>query len=58
MKKLDDVSTRELLETLRRRHGQHGPAPDDHLAADADHLLSCVGGEILDYPYVLPAVAP
>lgn len=49
MKKLDDVSTRELLETLKRR-GLY-VTPDDHLAKDAEHLLGCLASEILDYPF-------
>lgn len=49
MKKLDNVSTRELLETLKRR-GQ-GITKDAHLAADAAHLLKCLSDEVLDYPF-------
>jgi hypothetical protein len=57
MNKLDNVSTRELLETLKRR-GQrallfdYGSHQDNvHLVADAEHLLKCLNAEVLDYPY-------
>jgi len=51
MKKLDDVSTRELLETLRRRGAVAGPTPDEHLEADAEHLIKCLSPRVLNYPY-------
>jgi hypothetical protein len=56
MKKLDDVSTRELLETLRRRgasaaYSKETAADGAHLRDDAAHLVSCLGDEVLNYPY-------
>lgn len=51
MRKLDDVSTRELLATIKRRAAPTGPTPDPLLAADVDNLVEVTPAEVLDYPY-------
>lgn len=48
---LSQVSTRELLEALKRRGSAHRGTDGDHLEADADHLLKCLGDEVLNYPF-------
>jgi len=53
---LSHVSTRELLETLRKR-GTSAKLIDrfatdgQHLEADAEHLLRCLPAEVLNDPY-------
>jgi len=48
---LSQVSTRELLETLKRRGSAHPGTDGQHLEADAEHLLKCLSPEVLNYPY-------
>lgn len=48
---LSQVSTRELLETLKRRGSAHPGTDGQHLEADADYLLKCLSPEVLNYPY-------
>ena len=48
---LSQVSTRELLETLKRRGSAHRDTGGEHLEADADHLLKCLDAEVLNYPF-------
>ena len=57
MKALQHVSTRELLETLKKR-GQQGmlfggehKTDHEHLKADAEHLLKCLDSQVLSFPF-------
>ena len=55
MRSLDNVSTRQLLETLRRR-GRAGRINDghrdnQHLESDAENLLNCLAPEVLNFPF-------
>lgn len=51
MQKLNDVSTRQLLTTLAQRGARSRDSDSRHLEADAEHLLTCLSAEVLDYPY-------